>query len=112
MRSTPPPGYELREGPPALADYLRLRAEPGPAPRTGGQAAAGLPGGWFACHVVHVGSDATVGMGRVIGDGGWYFHVIDLAVLPKHQRRGLGDLILTAILARIARDAPPGAIVN
>jgi len=54
----------------------------------------------------------TVGMGRVIGDGGWYFHVVDMAVLPDHQRRGLGDLILTALLDRIRRDAPAGAYVT
>ena len=40
----------------------------------------------------------TVGMGRLSGDGGWYFHVVDMAVLPEHQRRGLGDVILTALL--------------
>jgi len=34
-------------------------------------------------------------MGRVIGDGGWYFHIVDMAVLPEHQRRGLGDAVLT-----------------
>ena len=22
--------------------------------------------------------------GRLIGDGGWYFHVVDMAVLPAH----------------------------
>jgi len=54
----------------------------------------------------------TVGMGRVIGDGGWYFHVVDMAVLLDHQRRGLGDLILTALLDRIRRDAPAGAYVT
>ena len=54
----------------------------------------------------------TVGMGRVIGDGGWYFHVVDMAVLPDHQRRGPGDLILTALLDRIRRDAPAGAYVT
>ena len=29
-------------------------------------------------------------MGRVIGDGGWYFHIADMATLPAYQRRGLG----------------------
>ena len=28
--------------------------------------------------------------GRVIGDGGWYFHIADMATLPEHQGRGLG----------------------
>ena len=51
-------------------------------------------------------------MGRVIGDGGWYFHVVDMAVLPEHQRRGLGDAILSVLLERIRRQAPPGAHVN
>jgi GNAT superfamily N-acetyltransferase len=54
----------------------------------------------------------TVGMGRLLGDGGWYFHVADMAVLPEHQRRGLGDAILTALLERIRRGAPAGAHVN
>ena len=53
-----------------------------------------------------------VGMGRVIGDGGWYLHVVDIAVLPEHQRRGLGDAILTALLDRIRAAAPGGAFVN
>lgn len=25
--------------------------------------------------------------GRVIGDGGWYFHIVDMATQPDHQRR-------------------------
>jgi GNAT superfamily N-acetyltransferase len=54
----------------------------------------------------------TVGMGRLLGDGGWYFHVIDMAVLPEHQRRGLGDVILTALLDRVRTHAPQGAFVN
>ena len=31
----------------------------------------------------------VVGLGRLIGDGGGYFHVVDLAVLSEHQRRGI-----------------------
>jgi ribosomal protein S18 acetylase RimI-like enzyme len=61
---------------------------------------------------VHEPSGETVGMGRVIGDGGWYFHVVDMAVLPDHQRRGLGDAILRSLLERIRAHAPRGAYVN
>ena len=63
-------------------------------------------------HVVHEADGTTVGMGRVLGDGGWYFHLVDMAVFPEHQCRGLGDAILTALLERIRRDSPPGAFVN
>ena len=47
-------------------------------------------------------------MGRVIGDGGWYFLIADMATLPDHQRRGLGDAILKRLLAKIKAEAAPG----
>ena len=107
-----PEGYRLVEGPPAVEDYLALRALSGLSPRTAEQAVAALPGSWWACHVVHEESGRSVGMGRLLGDGGWYFHVVDMAVLPDHQRRGLGDLVLGALLDRIRAHAPAGAYVN
>ena len=54
----------------------------------------------------------TVAMGRVLGDGGWYFHIIDMAVLPEHQRQGLGAAILRTLLEEIRAHAPAGAWVN
>jgi GNAT superfamily N-acetyltransferase len=107
-----PHGYRLVDGPPAVEDYLALRERAGLSPKRRDQAVAALPGGWAAVHVVHAATGGTVGMGRVIGDGGWYFHVVDMAVLPGHQRRGLGDAILGALLDRIAAAAPPGAWVT
>ena len=64
------------------------------------------------CHVVHRATGETVGVGRVLGDGGWYFHIVDMAVLPEHQRRGLGDLVLRHLLDRIRDGAPPDAYVT
>ena len=104
--------YQLVDGPPSLESYLRLRSEAGLSARREDQAAAGLKGHWHAVHVVYRPDRCAVGMGRVIGDGGTYFHVIDMAVLPGHQRKGLGDLILTALLTRIRIFAPAGAYVN
>jgi ribosomal protein S18 acetylase RimI-like enzyme len=106
------PEYRLVDGPPAVADYLTLRQRSGLSPRRDDQAAAALDGSWAAVHVVHTPTGTTVGMGRVLGDGGWYFHVVDMAVLPEHQRRGLGDAILTTLLDAIRRRAPVGAYVN
>jgi ribosomal protein S18 acetylase RimI-like enzyme len=104
--------YELTEGPPSAEDYVILRSESGLSPRRMDQAVEGLKGSWYAVHVVHQPDGSTVGMGRVIGDGGTYFHIIDMAVMPAYQRQGLGDLILTALLARIRERAPAGAYVN
>ena len=97
---------------PTVDQYLRLRLEAGLTPKTRAQAVTALPGSWAACHVVHEASHDVVGMGRLLGDGGWYFHVVDMAVLPEHQRRGLGDSILSALLDRVRELAPPGAYVN
>jgi GNAT superfamily N-acetyltransferase len=105
-------GYRLLDGPPTVEEYLALRERSGLSPKSVAQAAAALPGSWAACHVVHEATGRTVGMGRVLGDGGWYFHIVDMAVLPQHQRRGLGDAVLSWLLERIRVEAPPGAWVN
>ena len=76
------PGYRLVDGPPTVANYLSLRLKAGLSPKTEAQAIPGLRGGWYSVQVIHEETGATVGMGRVISDGGWYFHVIDIAVLP------------------------------
>jgi len=47
-------------------------------------------------------------MGRIISDGGWYFHIADMAVLPEHQRKGLGDIVLKQLIAYMTRMAPEG----
>lgn len=107
-----PAGYRLADGPPTVADYLLLRERAGLSPRRQDQAQAALAGSWAAVHVLYEVEAQTVGMGRLLGDGGWYFHVVDMAVLPEHQRRGLGDAILSVLLERIRREAPPGAHVN
>ena len=107
-----PDGYRLVDGPPSIADYLALREQAGLSPKRDDQAAASLPGSWAACHVLHGREEHAVAMGRLIGDGGWYFHVVDMAVLPEHQRRGLGSAVLDHLLDQIRARAPRGAYVN
>lgn len=107
-----PDGYTLVDGPPSVDDYLRLRTDSGLTPKRRDQAEAGAAGAWAACHVVDDATGETVGMGRVLGDGGWYFHIVDMAVLPSHQRRGIGDAVLGWLVDRIRSDAPPGAWIT
>ena len=107
-----PGGYRLVDGAPATADYLALRLRSGLSPKTDDQAVAALSGSWAACHVIHESDARSVAMGRVIGDGGWYFHVVDMAVLPEHQRRGLGGALLASLLDQIRLRAPRGAFVS
>ena len=97
----PVAGYTLVATTPPVDDYLRLRADSGLTPRTTAQAVPALEGTWWGCHVIHDETGDVVAMGRVIGDGGWYFHIADMATLPGHQRRGLGDLVLGTLLEHI-----------
>jgi GNAT superfamily N-acetyltransferase len=104
--------YSMVAGAPSVLDYLRLRKEAGLTPRGAEQARLALAGSWAVCHVVHHPAGEAVAMGRLIGDGGWYFHVVDMAVLPSHQRRGLGNRVLTWLLDQIRERAPGEAFVS
>ena len=103
-------GYELHMAAPSAEDFEMLRREAGLSPVTPDQAALAVAGGWASAHVTYEG--AAVGMGRLIGDGGWMFQVVDMAVHPQHQRQGLGDAILTRLLQEIDDRAPANAYVS
>lgn len=101
-----PAGHVLRHEPPTSEEYVRLRGESGLSPRTPEQAAGALANSW-AWTVIRSGSGGLAAMGRVIGDGTWYFHLADIATAPAHQRRGLGRAVMEDLLARIDAAAPP-----
>lgn len=105
-------GYRLVPIAPSVSEYVRLRRESGLTPRSTEQARLAIEGGWAACHLVHEATAQAVAMGRLIGDGGWSFQVVDLAVLPAHQRRGLGGQVLSWLLDQIRERAPSGAFVS
>jgi ribosomal protein S18 acetylase RimI-like enzyme len=103
--------YTIVTGPPALADYLRLRRDSGLTPKTPEQGAGAIAGSWTACHVVDP-EGAVVAMGRAIGDGGWYFHIADIATDPAHQRHGIGRAVVEWLVADIRERAPEDAYVT
>ncbi|MBW3508817.1 GNAT family N-acetyltransferase [Janthinobacterium sp. NKUCC06_STL] len=73
-------------------------------------AAKGLPNSLFAVQILH--GDEVVGIGRVIGDGGCFFQVTDIAVLPPHQGKGLGKRIMREIMQFIETEVPESAYVS
>ncbi|KNC20164.1 acetyltransferase [Arthrobacter sp. RIT-PI-e] len=105
------PSYHLVPAAPSLEDYLRLRTGSGLSRRNPEQGGAAIAGSWAFAHVVGPAGE-PVGMGRVIGDGGWYFVVADMATLPEHQRRGVGGAVLDSLLQEIRTRAPRGAYVS
>ncbi|KAI1115280.1 acyl-CoA N-acyltransferase [Nemania sp. NC0429] len=109
MASSDPPGYVLVEGYPSVEDYVHLRTASGLTPKTEEQASAALKGSWYGVYAAEEAAPTkAVAMGRIVGDGGWYFFIADMATLPEHQRRGLGNAIMTNLLARIRSHAAKG----
>ena len=102
--------YKLIVGTPSVDDYRRLRRVAGLSEKTQAAAEAGLPNTWFAVTIGH--EDHVVGMGRVIGDGGTAFQIVDIAVEPDHQGKGLGKRIMAALVAHIRTNAPTTAYIS
>ncbi|MGW1863753.1 GNAT family N-acetyltransferase, partial [Streptomyces collinus] len=102
--------YLLRAGSPSVETYLRLRVASGLSAKTMQAAEAGLPNTWHGVTVLY--GDEPVGMGRVIGDGGCFFQIVDICVTPEHQGRGLGKRIMAALVDELQRRAPDGAYVS
>lgn len=56
--------------------------------------------------------DEIVGMGRVVGDGGMVFHLVDIVVDPECQGLGLGKLIMEHLMNWILQEADETAIIS
>ncbi|MGZ4530862.1 MAG: GNAT family N-acetyltransferase [Oryzihumus sp.] len=106
------PDYRLSSEAPGLEEYRELRARAGLSVVTAEQAGPALTGSWAWVTVREAATGCLVATGRVIGDGGWYFTVADMATRPGHQGRGLGAAVLKRLLEQIAEEAPANPYVT
>jgi len=102
--------YLVKEGVPSVDDFIRLRDLAGLSPRSREAVEKGLPRSLYGV-TIELGSE-TVAMGRVIGDGALSFEIVDVAVDPVHQRRGLGTLVMQHIMNYLDAEAPSGAYIS
>ncbi len=102
--------YQLIAANPDYAVYCHLRQAAGLSPKTAEAARRGLANSLFAVQLLH--QQEVVGMGRVIGDGGCFYQIVDIAVLPAHQGQGLGKRIMRALLTYLEQHAPASAYVS
>lgn len=94
----------------SVEDFIRLRQVSGLSPRLYEAVEKGLPNSLFGVQIVI--NDRTVAMGRVVGDGALNFDIVDIAVEPTHQRKGLGRQIMQSIMAYLEREALPTAYIT
>ena len=102
--------YDLIPGTPSVDDFLRLRKVSGLSEKTRQAAELGLPNTWYAVTVQYQGR--TIGMGRIIGDGGTAFQITDMAVEPEHQGKGLGKRIMAALVDHIQATVPDTGYIS
>lgn len=101
--------YRLLPGLPSPETYVRLRREAGLSPKSLAAAQRGLPRSLAGVTVEHDAS--TIAMGRIIGDGSLFAQIVDIAVEPDHQGRGIGKAIMEALMTWLRLHAP-GAYVS
>ncbi|MYT74505.1 MULTISPECIES: GNAT family N-acetyltransferase [unclassified Streptomyces] len=99
-----------RASPPSVEVFRRLRTDAGLSDRSPEAAAVALPNTWFGVLLRH--RVEPIGMGRIIGDGGTAFQIVDICVHPGHQGRGLGRRIMEALTEELERRAPSSAYVS
>lgn len=96
---------------PTVEEYCEMRKVCGLAPRTREAAEQGLPRSLFAVSLRDE-NKKLVAMGRVVGDLGCHVQIVDIAVHPDHQKKGLSLKIMDAVMDFITREVPECAYVN
>ncbi|QYK08376.1 GNAT family N-acetyltransferase [Shewanella mangrovisoli] len=102
--------YQVIEQVASVEDFIRLRQISGLSPRPLAGVVKALPKSLYGVQIKC--GTQTVGMGRVVGDGAINFEIVDVAVDPEHQGKGLGRLIMQHIMAYLDREAFTGAYIT
>ncbi|MCG7338163.1 GNAT family N-acetyltransferase [Staphylococcus sp. ACRSN] len=101
---------EIKHERPEVEAYCNLRLEAGMSGKSYAAAEKGLPNALF--NVTIYDNSQLIGMGRVIGDGGTAFQVIDVAVAKDYQGKGFGKTIMKDIMDYIKSIAESGTYVS
>lgn len=97
---------ELIENKMDVDTYLQLRKAVQWKELTREQAEKGLSNSLYVLTAYEDGQ--AVGMGRIVGDGAIVCYVQDLIVVPHHQKKGIGGIILERLKEFVRREGFPG----
>ena len=90
--------FKIIEKVPSPETYMYLRDASGMPPRTIEGAKKGLGNELYSVLLVNEEDNETIGMGRLVGDGGTVFQICDMAVIVKFQNKGGGTMIMNALM--------------
>jgi len=95
---------------PSVEDYNRLRVAVGWRAYAPDVIETYLPRSLFCTCALDGGK--TVGMARVIGDGGLVFYIQDVIVLPAYQGQGIGGRLMDRVMVYLRFQTHTGSIIG
>jgi GNAT superfamily N-acetyltransferase len=102
--------YQIKTEIPSVREYIDIRLAAGLSRKSEEAAEIALPNSIYGVTVYH--GNEKVGIARIIGDGGCFFEITDMAVLPEHQGRGVGRMIMEHLVDWLKANAPKTAYVS
>ncbi|ERB65347.1 MULTISPECIES: GNAT family N-acetyltransferase [Vibrio] len=102
--------YVVVQSVPSPEAYCALRVTAGLSPKSLEAAKIGLPNSLYGVSVMD--GDKLIAMGRVVGDGGCNFEIVDVAVDPDYQGKGLGRKVMEHIDGYLSSVALAGSYVS
>jgi len=103
-------GFRFVEGPIEVEDYLRLREASGWRMLDYETAQAALDNSLYSVNAVS--STEVVGCARVVGDGGAYFYIQDVLVIPELRGLGIAEHMMGLVMGYLKTEAGPGSFVG
>jgi ribosomal protein S18 acetylase RimI-like enzyme len=91
-------------------EYIDLRLEGGISGKSKEAATIGLKNSLFAVSIYDQG--VLIGMGRIIGDGGAFFQIVDIVVKPSYQGKGLGKAVMRELMSYLDNHTYSGSYVS
>lgn len=104
--------YSIRIDIPEVDEYLALRKVCGLSDRGKDASKIGLSNSIYSVIIRRSADQELVGMGRLIGDGGTAYQIVDIAVHPNEQGKGLAKNIMQLLMTHIENEVDPQAYVN
>ena len=93
----------------SVADFNYLRKTVGWHEIEENQALTGIQNSAFIISAVH--DNKTVGLTRVVGDGGYVMIIVDVIVLPEYQGKGIGKTMMQKAIEYIKNSLQEGQFV-
>ncbi len=91
---------------PDSKEYIELRVAAGLSSKDDSVAKTALSNSIFS---VIIRTDDSELIGMIIGDGGCFFQIVDFAINPSHQDKGLDKVIMSEIVDYLNQNVPKGA---